>query len=217
MVHVKYHEELDKQKSEILKMGNLAKGMLSNSILSLKDQDLKLADMVLAKRDKLSEMDGRIESDLLRIIALYQPVAKDMRMIACGLKMITYLTRIGRYGKDIAQVTHELANKPQIAKLVSIPYMGEIAKDMIKDCLHAFKTENISPIKNIAERDDSLDALRYSIFRECLTYMMEDQKNITSCTHYIMVTRYIERCGDHACKMAEKITYMVTGERIEIK
>jgi len=217
MVHIKYHEELNKQKSEILKMGNLAKGMLSNSILSLKDQDLKLADMVLAKRDKLSEMDGRIESDLLRIIALYQPVAKDMRMIACGLKMITYLTRIGRYGKDIAQVTHELANKPQIAKLVSIPYMGELACDMIKDCLNAFKTENISPIKDIAERDDSLDALRYSIFRECLTYMMEDQKNITPCTHYVMVARYIERCGDHACKMAEKITYMVTGERIEIK
>lgn len=217
MVHVKYHKELNKQRSEILKMGNLAKDMLSNSILSLKNQDLKLADLVISKKDRLSEMDVRIESDLLRLIALYQPVAKDMRMIACGLKMITYLTRIGRYGKDIAQVTHELDNKPLIAKLVSIPYMGEIAYKMITDCLNAFKTENLSSIKDIAERDDSLDALRYSIFRECLTYMMEDQQNITPCTHYVMVARYIERCGDHACKMAEKITYMVTGERTEIK
>ena len=95
--------------------------------------------------------------------------------------------------------------------------MGNIVYGMIEDALKAFETEALSLIQDFAERDDTLDTLRYSIFRESLTYMMEDPKNITRCAHYMMIARYLERCGDHACKIAEKIHFMVTGERIEIK
>ena len=131
--------------------------------------------------------------------------------------MITYLTRIGRYGKDIANAAKGLSTQPHIAKLVSIPYMCNIVCGMIEDTLKAFETEDLSLIQDFAERDDNLDTLRYSIFRESLTYMMEDQKNITRCANYIMIARYLERCGDHVCKIAEKIHFMVTGERIEVK
>lgn len=162
-------------------------------------------------------MDKKIEEKALQLIALYQPMAKDMRAIACILKMITYLTRIGRYGKDIANVAKELADKPHIAKLVEIPYMAEIVCKMIDDALKAFETEDLSLIEDFSERDDSVDALRYSIFRECIPYVMEDPKNITRCAHYAMIARYLERCTDHACKIAEKVYYMVTGERREIK
>ena len=213
----KFHKELENLKKEVIEMGNLAKEMLFNAVEALKNRDVRLAEEVVSKKREIAEMDQKIEEKALQLIALYQPMAKDMRAIACILKMITYLTRIGRYGKDIANVAKKLADKPHIAKLVEIPYMAELVCKMIDDALKAFETEDLSLIEDFSERDDSVDALRYSIFRECITYMMEDPKNITRCTHYAMIARYLERCADHACKIAEKVYYMVTGERREIK
>jgi phosphate transport system protein len=161
-------------------------------------------------------MDDEIEAQTFRLIALYQPMARDLRVIACVLKMITYLTRIGRYGKDIAKIAQELSDKPHIKKLVSLPYMSDIVCSMINDALVAFETNDISKFNDFIEREDNVDGLRYSILRECLSYMMEDPKVIKRCTNYMMIARYLERCADHACKMAEKIYYMVTGDRVEI-
>ena len=213
----KFHKELENLKKEVIEMGSLAKEMLFNAVEALKNRDVRLAEEVVSKKREIAEMDEKIEEKALQLIALYQPMAKDMRAIACILKMITYLTRIGRYGKDIANVAKKLADKPHIAKLVEIPYMAELVCKMIDDALKAFETEDLSLIEDFSERDDSVDALRYSIFRECITYMMEDPKNITRCTHYAMIARYLERCADHACKIAEKVYYMVTGKRKEIK
>jgi len=213
----KFHDELYKLKENVLKMGYLATEMLRCSIEALKNQDLKKAEYVYSKKDDLANMDEKIEEKALQLIALYQPMAKDMRTIACCLKIITYLTRVGRYGKDIAKIAQEIMDKPHVSKLVSIPHMNNMVCSMINDALKAFKTEDLSLIKNFPDRDDDIDALRYSIFRECITYMMEDPKKIERCTRYVMVARYLERCADHACKMVEKIHYMVTGERIEIK
>lgn len=214
----KFHEELDALKDTVLDMGYFAQDMLNKAIEALKNQDIKLADLVIEKTLQLPSVDEKNENKALRLIALYQPMAKDMRTIACCLKMITYLARIGRYGRDIAKIVKELPpKKPHISKLVSIPHMAGLVSNMIDDALKAFKTEDLSLIENFSERDDSIDALRYSIFRECLTYMLEDPKNITRCSHYAMIARYLERCADHACKIAEKIYYMVTGQRTEIK
>lgn len=144
-------------------------------------------------------------------------MARDMREIACVLKMITYLTRVGRYGKDIAKIVmEELAEKPPVKKLISLPHMAGIVESMISDALQAFNTDDISVFDDFVDRESDVDELRYSIFRECLSYMMEDPKTIRRCTQYIIIARYLERCGDHACKMAEKIVFMVTGERVEI-
>ena len=211
------HEDLKKMKRKVIEMGELAKEMLYDSMEALEKQDVELAEEVISKKKKLADMDVEIEEKTLQLIALYHPMAKDMRTVACILKTITYLTRIGRYGKDIANIAKELSDKTHVAKLVEIPYMAEMVCKMIDDALKAFETEDISLIKDFEERDDTLDALRWSIFRECITYMMEDPKNITRCAHYVMIARYLERCGDHVCKIAEKIHYMVTGERIEIK
>lgn len=116
-------------------------------------------------------MDEKIEEEALQMIALYQPMARDMPTIACVLKMITYLTRIGRYGKDIAKIAKELASKPHIAKLVEIPHMAEMVCGMIGDALKSFEEEDVELLNDFHERDDAIDALRYSIFRECITYM----------------------------------------------
>lgn len=212
----KFHDELNELKIEITKMGQLSKEMLQKAVDSLKNDDLDLACWVQSQKGLIAQMDRNIEAKSLRLIALYQPMAKDMRTIACCLKLNTYLTRIGRYGKDIAKVTEELHQVPRMKKLVSIPHMAEIVGYMIDNVLTAFTTENISSLQNLEESESVVDELRYSIFRECLTYMIEDNKNITQGAHYMMVSRYLERCGDHACKIAEKIHYMITGEHIEI-
>lgn len=211
------HEELKKLKRDVIKMGGLAKEMLHYSIEALKKQNVELAERVISKKKNLADMDAEIEEKALQLMALYHPMARDMRTVACILKTITYLNRIGRYGKDIANIAKELTDKPHLSKLVEIPYMAELVCKMIDDALKAFETENLSLVRDFEERDDMLDALRWSIFRECLTYMIEEPTTITRCAHYMMIARYLERCGDHACKIAEKVHYMVTGERKEIK
>jgi len=213
----KFHTELEKLKQNVLKMGELSTAMLSTAVESLKTIDLEKATWVNAQKKDLAKMNVDLEEEALQLIALYQPMARDMRTIACCLKMIVDLNRIGRYGKDIANVTREIAPGPHIKKIISIPHMNELVQGMIADAFMAFRTCEISILKGFSERDNDVDSLRYSIFRECLSYMIEDPANITICTHYIMVARYLERCGDHACDMAEEIHYMVTGERIELK
>ena len=212
----KFHDELEILKKDVINMGDLAKEMLQKSAESLKDLDEEKAEWVLSKKGQIADMDDDIEERTLRLITLYQPMASDMRQIACILKMITYLNRIGRYGKDIAKIVEGWGDKRHVKKLVSIPYMAGIVCNMIDDAMNAFETKDISRFNDFSDRDDEVDELRYSIFRECLSYMMEDPKVITRCTNYIMVARYLERCADHACKMAEKIYYMVTGQRVEI-
>ncbi len=211
-----FHSELKELKKRVVKMGNLAQDMLQKSVKALKEQDTDLARDVLNCKQQIAVMDEEIEQDALKLITLYAPMAKDMRQIASVLKIITYIARIGRYGKDIANITLEISGKPHVKELVSIPYMAKEVDSMITDALTAFENEEVDTIDGFTSREKTVDELRYSIFRECLTYMMEDSKTIKRCARYIMVARYLERCGDHAVKMAEKIYYMVTGEHIDL-
>ena len=213
----KFHTELKKLKNDVLKMGELATSMMCDAVEALKNLDAKKAEEVNSKKKKLAKMNINLEEEALQLIALYQPMAIDMRTIACCLKMIISLNRIGRYGKDIANVAKEIYPGPHIKEIISIPHMNGIVCKMTQDALTAFTTGNLELIKDFTQRDNDVDALRYSIFRECISYMIENPKNITICTHYILVARYLERCGDHACDIAEEIHYMVNGKRIELK
>ena len=213
----KFHTELKNLKTETLEMAHLGRFMLRTAVDALIRQDRELAATVGARKEEIHLMEVRLEEHCYHLIALYQPMAKDMRTIACTLKVISASLRIGRYGKVIAKVVKELADRPHIANLMSIPHMADLAIDMVDDAITAYESDDLTLIKDFSTRDDTVDALRHSIFREGITYMMEDPKNISRCTHYIMVARYLERCADHACKIAENVHYMETGERIEIK
>jgi phosphate transport system protein len=213
----KFHTELERLKQDTAEMVQLARDMLSESVHALIGQDSKKALEVVAKKKHIRELTNTLEDRTYQLIALYQPMAKDMRVIACTLKMITAAERIGRYGKDIANMVKHLEDQPGFTQPLPIPYMAEQVLGMIDGANAAFLTENLEAIRDFSSRDDTIDALWHSIFRETLTFMMENPKTITRSTYYIMVARYLERSGDHACKMAENIHYMVTGERIEIK
>jgi len=212
----KFEKELEELKRKILEMGEYSKKMLEMSMEALVKQDVELAERVIEMRLKLPEFDREIEDKALKMIALYQPVAKDLRTLGCILKMTEHLVRIGRYGREIAAITKLLSDRPHVKKLVDLPYVCRITCGMIEDALEAFRTGDLEKIKDIGERDDVVDEIRHSIFRECLTYMLENPRNITPCMNYVMIARYLERCADHACEIAEKVHYMITGERIEI-
>jgi phosphate transport system protein len=212
----KFHTELKNLKTETLEMSHLGRFMLRTAIDALIRQDLDLADAVIARKEEIREMEVRLEERCYQLIALNQPMAKDMRVIACTLKVITASLRIGRYGKVIANIAKKISDQPHIANLMSIPHMADLVMEMIDDSIEAYENDSIDTISDFSARDDTIDSLRQSIFREAITYMMEDPKSITRCTNYILVARYLERCADHACKIAENVHYMNTGERIEI-
>lgn len=216
----KFHIEIDDTRQKVIGMGRLAEGMLTDAMEALRTNDSDSARRVREKKRLLSDDTNGLEEELYHLIALYQPVARDMRMIACSLRVISSAERIGRYGKDIANVvinTHDEIRFPRMVEDLSLPHMAELVVSMIHDSLEAYGTEDLGLIAGHSERDDAVDALRHTIFRDGITYMMEDPRTITACTNYLMVARYLERCGDHACKIAEKVHYMVTGEQIEIR
>ena len=220
MTESKFHSEIARTREKVLAMGHFAAGMLKDSVRALEENDRELAEQVRERKTELSVQMNELEDELYRLIALFQPVAKDMRTIACSLRLISSAERIGRYGKDIANIvrnTHDDPRVPDLVRALSIPTMAEIVRGMIEDSLEAYETENLALVADHSARDDAVDALRHTIFRDGVTYMMEDPRTITRCTNYLMVARYLERCGDHACKIAEKVTYMVTGEHIEIR
>ena len=203
----KFHAELAETKEKVLGLGYLAVGMLEDALRALEENDPVRAEAVKARKRDLSNRTNALEEEMYRLIALYQPMAKDMRMIACSLLLISSAERIGRYGKDIASVVLRTYDDDpgatqrytDLVRGLSIPHMGSIVIGMINDSLKAYETEDLSLVAHHSDRDDAVDALWHTIFREGITYMMEDTRTITRCTNYLMVVRYLERCGDHAC------------------
>jgi len=213
----RFVEELMQLKSDVVEMSHLSKEMLRESLDALKTSDITIAEKVISQRRDIREFDYKIEDDAQRLIVLYQPVARDLRAIISTLKMNTYLTRIGIYSKDISRDIKEISLNKDFPRLKSVCVMGDIVLGMLEDVIKAFETENLELIKDMWKRDDSVDDLFHTILRECISYMVENPKSISYYTHYMLISRYLERCGDHVCKISEKIHYMVTGERITIK
>lgn len=213
----KFVEELEQLKSDVVKMAKLSKEMLNESTDALKKSDIVIAEKVIQQRKDIRDFDYKIEDDALRLIALYQPVARDLRFIITTLKMNTYLTRIGIYSKDISKDIKEISLNKEFPRLNSVCVMADIVLEMLDDAIKAFETEDLKIIDTLWKRDDDVDHLFHTILRECISYMVENPKTISYYTHYMLIARYLERCGDHICKISEKIHYMVTGERISIK
>ena len=213
----KFETELISLRKETLEMSELARGMMADAIRALIDQDLAIARSVTARKAELRDRLHRVEDHAYEILTLYQPFARDLRTVVSCLKVAAALERIGRYGKDIATVVGYLSGTAPLSGHLSIPHMARSAEAMIVDALAAFEAGDLKRIEDFSARDDQVDALGYSIFRECVTYMLEDPTTITRCANYVMVARYLERSADHACTIAEATVFMVTGERVEIK
>ncbi|MDF2876664.1 MAG: phoU, partial [Sporomusa sp.] len=173
----------------------------------------ELARRVMDFDDIIDQMEVDIEDKCMVLIARQQPMARDLRVIGTGLKITTDLERMGDHAYDIAKITLGLANQELIKPLVDIPRMAQMSQKMLKDALDAYTTLDIPLAEQVCLNDDEVDDLYYQVFRELLTYMMEDPKTITQATQLIFVARYLERIADHATNIAEWTIYLVTGQR----
>lgn len=211
----KFDTELKILRERTLEMGDFAVAMFADSLKALEEMDETLAKDIISRKTRLSEYNDSIDDETLRLLTLYQPVASDIRSISCISQMNTSLYRLGRNGKDIAKLMTTLPNTPHLKVIAIISHMGQFVLAMIKDVIEAFRTGDISKLLDLGAKDNEVDALQEAIFRESFTYMMEDNRNISRCIEYVMVSRYLERMGDHACLMGERVYFMVVGEKLE--
>ena len=212
-----YDQELETLRKELLGMGELVADAINDAVTSLANQDLDLAHKVIAGDDVIDNLEITIEDKCMVLIARQQPMARDLRIISTGLKITTDLERMGDHAYDIANVTLRLAGQPLIKPLVDIPRMAEMAQKMLYDSLEAYTRMDIALAEQVCLADDEVDDLYQQVFRELLTYMMEDPKTIGQATQLIFVGRYLERIADHATNIAEWVIYHVTGQRLRKK
>ncbi len=209
----RFHQDVDDLVGRVVGMATLSRRSVQEGVDAFAALDGAAARRVIALNDEVNRADIEIEARALDLIALHQPMAVDLRTLGTCLKIITYIDRIGRYGYDIAKATIEMQGRAHVRKLVGIPLMRDKSLTLLDVAIDAFRTRDAAKARTVQPADDDVDALYEQIFRECITYMIEEPRTITACAQYILVARHLERVGDNAGKIAEKAIYMVTGER----
>jgi phosphate transport system protein len=211
-----YEQELRGLAGRIAEMGGLAEQLVGDSVGALVRSDGALAQRVVTDDVRLDKMQRETEERAILIIARRQPMAMDLREIVAAMRISGDLERIGDLAKNIAKrVTAISGALPQKRLLTGLEHMAEIALMQLKAVLDAFASRDDAAARAVRERDDEIDALYTSLFRELLTYMMEDPRNISMCTHLLFCAKNIERIGDHATNIAETVHYVITGSAFE--
>jgi len=209
-----YDDEINALQRQIIQMGGLVERQVSDAIRALKERDVDLATHVIEQDDQVDQMEEEIDKETIRILATRQPMAVDLRLVAMAMKISNDLERIGDYAANMAKRAISLAKSPPLKPINTIPHMGQITQAMVKQILDAYVERDSEKAMAAWHRDDEVDQLYNSLFRELMTYMFEDPRNIRTCVDLLSVAKHVERIGDHACNIAEKIHYMVHGERI---
>ncbi|WP_319411464.1 phosphate signaling complex protein PhoU [uncultured Cohaesibacter sp.] len=211
-----YDDDLRSLTARIAEMGGQAENMVEESVNALVRQDVKAAQATAAKDSAINKMDQEIEEKAVLIIARRQPMAQDLRAIIAALRIATDLERVADLGKNIARSISAMEGKsPPKQLLHGIEHMAEIVLDQLRTVLDAYTTANSSAAIAVVKRDDEVDAIYRSLFREFLTYMMEDPRNITFCANLLFAAKHLERVGDHATNIAESVYYVETGKVME--
>ncbi len=208
------HEELEQLKQTLLLMGALVEEQIRAVMRALTDRDDALAKDVIARDAEVNRYDIQIDEKCVELLARYQPAAGDLRFITTAMKIVTDLERIGDQAANIGHRVLELNREPQLKPYIDLPRMAERAQEMVKSGLDAFVARDTALARRVASSDREVDVLRDQIFRELLTYMMEDPKTIARAISLILVSRFLERVADHATNIAERVVYMVEGRMV---
>ncbi len=206
-------QHLEHLKGELLKMGGAVEDSIAQAVRSLVDRDNDLAEEVLKGGDRIDDWEIQIEEECLKLLAVQHPVASDLRLIATVMKINYDLERINDQAVNIVEGALVLNRMPLLKPLIDIPRMAELAQGMVKDALDAFVNQNVALANDVRRRDDIVDGLRDQIFRELLTYLHGklEQDVIDRAIHLILVSRHLERMGDHASNISENVVYLVQG------
>ena len=210
-----FDDELKSLKEKLLEMASRAEEQIALAVRGLKDRDEKLACQVLEREEAVNRLDIEIDERAMRLLALRQPMATDLRFITSAMRIGSDLERIGDLAVNIAERTMDLLKAPQLKPLIDIPRMAELAQEMVRDALNAFINGDDKLAQDVCERDDVIDQLNDQVFRELLTYMIQDSRTISRAVDLILVGRHLERIADHATNIGEDVIYMVRGKTIK--
>jgi len=202
-------KELQELKENLLKMAALVEEAIRDAVQSLTERDSDLAQKTFGFEDRINRLENTVDDMCLKLLALRQPMAADLRFITSAMKIATDLERMGDQAVNIAERAISLNQEPQLKRYIDIPKMAEIAQTMVKDVLDAFVNHDPKLARSVCERDDLVDGLNDQVVRELLTYMMSDPKTITRAVHLMIVCRCLERVADHATNIAEDVIFMV--------
>jgi phosphate transport system protein len=210
-----YDDELNDQAQKIAEMGGLAEQQLADSVTALVSGNIELAQRVIAADQRIDKLQRQIEEVAIQLIARRQPMAQDLREIVAAIHIANDLERIGDLAKNTAKRVLAIEGKFGSPRLVAgVQHMAELSLAQLKNVLDAFASRDLQAALAVWERDGEIDALYTSLFRELLTYMMEDPRTITLCTHLLFCAKNIERIGDHATNIAETLHYLITGQTL---
>jgi phosphate transport system protein len=209
-----FQEELDQLKMRLLEMGGAAEEHVRLAIRGLVDRDSELIERVLVSDERINSLHIEIDSRCFTLLALHQPMAADLRTIVAAVKINTDLERVGDLAVNIAEAARRYAIHPPVKKLIDIPRMAGIAQEMLRDALDAFVRRDVALAQDVLNEDDRLDALKTQIFRELLTYMLQDPSTIEPALDLILVSRHLERIGDHATNIAEDVIFIVSAKDV---
>lgn len=209
-----YEADLARLRTAVLEMGGLVEDQIVQAVRALTQRDEALAKQTIDRDHSVNRIDVEIDELCIRLLALHQPAARDLRLITTGLKITTDLERIGDLAAHIAERAHELANEGPIKGSIDLPHMAELARDMVHKALDAFVQENPQLALDVCRSDDSIDRLHEQLFRELLSSMTEDPSVINRAMRLLFVSKNLERIGDHATNIAEMVIFLVQGQSI---
>ncbi|MEJ2695331.1 MAG: phosphate signaling complex protein PhoU [Candidatus Sulfobium sp.] len=209
-----FDEELMQLKEKVLKMGGMVEEAIKDSVRSLVDRDNEIARLVIERDHQINALDVQIDEDSIRLIALRQPKASDLRFITTAMKITTDIERMGDLGVNIAERALELNEEPLLKPYIDIPRMRELAQGMIRDALDAFVRRDKKLAMDVIMRDDEVDELKHSVLQELAFFMVQDPTTVSRAMKISFVAQYLERFADHATNIAEMVIYLVEGKII---
>jgi len=209
-----FQEDLDQLKERLLSMGGLAEEQVRASAQALVERDHDLAERVLANDQPINQLHIEIDERCFKVLALHQPMAADLRRVMAAIKINNDLERVGDFAVNIAEAALRYMDHPPVKPLIDIPRMSDIAQGMLRDALNAFVRQDTALAEDVLNRDDSLDGLKAQVFRELLHYILADPAKTEPALELILISRHLERVGDHATNIAEDVIFMVSGRDV---
>ena len=209
-----FQDELETLKRRLLEMGGLAEERVRTAMRAVVDRDQRLVDDVITGDAAINALHIEIDDRCFKLLALHQPMAVDLRAIVAAVKINTDLERVGDLAVNIAEAVRRYLGHPPVKQLIDIPRMADIAQGMLRDALDAFVHRDVSIAQAVLGADDALDALKTQVFRELLTYMLQDPQTIQPALDLILISRHLERIGDHATNIAEDVIFMVSARDV---
>ena len=213
--HVRhFQEELDQLKARLLEMGGLAEDRVRESVQSLVTRDRHLVEKILDGDAAINHLQIEVDDRCFKLLALYQPMAVDLRAIVAAVKINSDLERVGDLAVNIAEAVSRSLQHPLVKELIDIPKMAELSQAMLRDALDAFVRRDTQLAQTVLNRDDTLDALKTTVFRDLLNHMLRDPQTIEPSLDLILISRHLERIGDHATTIAEDVIFMVSAKDV---